>query len=72
MQYYGYIQVEKILEINWPTLCVRRASLFIDKNPVEMNIHSFPRSQQSLCIKLYQLPLFIIDFSTEDLSCHCI
>ena len=53
-------------EINGQTLCVVRAPLFTDKNPVEINIHTFSQCQQSRCLKLYQTPPVIIDFFMED------
>ena len=67
VQYYSYIKVDKIIEIEGQQFCVLKAPMLADTSPVRIGIHTFPVCQEDRCIRLYQPQPFIIDFATEEL-----
>lgn len=67
LQYYAYMRVAKIIEVDDQHYCVLRAPLLTDHYSVRIGIHTFPVCQDERCIKLYQPPQFVVDYETEDL-----
>jgi len=66
-QYYAYIKVRKIIEVDGQHYCVLQAPMMSHARPIKIGIHTFPVCQDAQCIQLYQPKPFVIDYATEEL-----
>ena len=67
VEYYAYIQVEKITTLDDEVYCILRAPMFSDATQYEITIRTFPKCQDGKCLEIYQPPPFIVDYGTEEL-----
>lgn len=74
VQYYAYIEVDKITTIDQTQYCVLKAPIFTDNTQTLVYIATFPMCERGRCLQLYAPPPFILDHQTEDLyfpdDCH--
>ncbi|ELU18460.1 hypothetical protein CAPTEDRAFT_208008 [Capitella teleta] len=67
VNYYAYIQVRKITEIDGKVYCMLRAPLFASDKERQISIVTVPTCIAGKCLKLYQPEPFIINYATEEL-----
>ncbi len=67
MNYYGYLEVEKITFINGDNYCLIKAPLFSADNLRKIHIHTFPTCVNTSCVRIFQPPPFVFNSHTEDI-----
>ena len=68
MDYYGYMEIEKITLINNENYCVVLVPLFASDKSDRIVIHTFPICHNETgCFTLYQPPPFIFNTRTEEI-----
>ena len=67
MNYYAYLEVEKITLIAGDNYCLVKAPLFSADDLQHVHIHTFPTCSNSSCAKVFQPPPFVFNSQTEDI-----